>query len=243
MRGQPRINHFTFWRNGLTKAVRKSTEEKLLLAARRLFCRAGIHATGISQILEEAGVARRSLYTHYGSKENLLKAVLDTEANMWFHWFDLDLPDLKCSNRDRILALFGLLENWFEKEDFFGCVFINAVAEREKDSAWVKDVAGAYRDQIIERLRALVVEGGAKDPDIVTQKLGLIVEGAIITAMVTQNSKAAHIARLAAEDVLRCMECSDSLADNSVLTATAIAGGSLHAPSGGGDNLILGSKA
>ena len=37
-------------------------------------------------------MARRSLYVHYGSKENLLKAVLDTEANMWFHWFDLDLP-------------------------------------------------------------------------------------------------------------------------------------------------------
>jgi len=210
-------------RNGLTKAAlhRKSAEEKLLLAARRLFCRAGIHATGISQILEEAGVARRSLYKHYGSKENLLKAVLDTEANMWFHWFDLDLPGLKCSNKDRILALFGLLENWFKKEDFFGCVFINAVAEREKDSAWVKDVAGAYRDQIIERLKALVVESGASDPDIVTQKLGLIIEGAIITAMVTQNSQTAHIAGLAAEDVLRCTGWSPSQVQAAAPTAAA----------------------
>lgn len=194
------------------KAIRKSTEEKLLLAARRLFCRAGIHATGITRILEEAGVARASLYTHYGSKENLLKAVFDTEANMWFHWFDLDLPGLKCSNKERILALFDLLENWFEKEDFFGCVFINAVAEHEKDSAWVKDVAGAYRDQIIEKLRALVVESGAAGPDIVTQKLGLIIEGAIVTAMVTQSSQAAHIARLAAEDVLQCVAYAPSLA-------------------------------
>lgn len=191
----------------MTKASHKSTEEKLLLAARRLFCRAGIHATGITRILEEAGVARRSLYMHYGSKENLLKAVFDMEASMWFRWFDLDLPGLKCSTRERILALFDLLEKWFEKEDFFGCVFINAVAEHEKDSAWVKDVAGAYRDEIIGRLGALVAESGARDPDMVTQKLGLIIEGAIVTAMVTQNSKAAHIAQLAAEDVLRCMEC------------------------------------
>jgi AcrR family transcriptional regulator len=189
------------------KKVRKSPEEKLLLAARRLFCRAGIHATGVTRILEEAGVARASLYTHYGSKENLLKAVFDTEANMWFRWFDRDLPGLKCSVRERILTLFDLLEKWFAKEDFFGCVFINAVAEHEKDSAWVRDVAGAYRDQIIDRLRALVVESGAVDSDMVTQKLGLIIEGAIITAMVTQNSQAAHVARLAAEDVLRCTEC------------------------------------
>ncbi|MBA4141883.1 MAG: TetR/AcrR family transcriptional regulator [Nitrosospira sp.] len=225
------------------KAARKSTEEKLLLAARRLFCRAGIHATGISQILEEAGVARRSLYTHYGSKENLLKAVLHTEASMWFHWFDLDLPSLKCSTKDRILALFDLLENWFEKEDFFGCVFINAVAESEKDSAWVKDVAGAYRDQIIERLRVLVIESGARDPEIVTQKLGLIIEGAIITAMVTQNSQAARIARLAAQDVLRCMECSARESEHSVLSATGISRGSFHASSNGGGNLIIGSEA
>jgi AcrR family transcriptional regulator len=203
------------------KATRKSTEEKLLLAARRLFCRAGIHATGITRILEEAGVARGSLYAHYGSKENLLKAVFDTEANMWFHWFDRDLPSLRCSVKERILALFDLLEKWFAKEDFFGCVFINAVAEHEKDSAWVKDVAGAYRDQIIERLRALVVESGARDSDIVTQKLGLIIEGAIVTAMVTQNSQVAHIARLAAEDVLRCTECSPSVEEAASSATTA----------------------
>jgi AcrR family transcriptional regulator len=201
------------------KATRRSTEEKLLLAARRLFCQAGIHATGITRILEEAGVARQSLYTHYGSKENLLKAVLDTEANMWFHWFDLDLPALKCSNKERILALFDLLGNWFEKEDFFGCIFVNAVAEHEKDSGWVRDIAGTYRDQIIDRLGALVMESGARNPDIVIQKLGLIIEGAIITAMVTQNSKAAHIARLAAEDVLRCTEWSPSQAETSASVA------------------------
>jgi AcrR family transcriptional regulator len=192
----------------LKKKALESTEEKLLLAARRLFCQAGIHATGITRILEEAGVARQSLYTHFGSKENLLKAVLDTEANMWFHWFDQDLPALKCSPQERILALFDLIEQWFEKEDFFGCIFVNAVAEHEKDSGWVRDMAGTYRDQIIERLGALVVESGASNPDIVIQKLGLIIEGAIITAMVTQSCKAARIARLAAEDVLRCTEWS-----------------------------------
>jgi AcrR family transcriptional regulator len=203
----------------MIKEVRKSPEEKLLLAARRLFCQAGIHATGITRILEEAGVARQSLYTHYGSKENLLKAVLDTEANMWFHWFDLDLPALKCSPSQRILALFDLIEKWFEKEDFFGCIFVNAVAEHEKDSGWVRDMAGTYRDQIIDRLGALVMESGARNPDIVIQKLGLIIEGAIITAMVTQNSKAAHIARLAAEDVLRCTEWSSSQAETSASVA------------------------
>lgn len=192
----------------MTKAVKyqKSVDEKLLMAARRLFCRVGIHAVGISRILEEAGVARRSLYTHYGSKENLLKAVFDTEANMWFRWFDLDLPNQECSARERILSLFDLLGKWFEKEDFFGCVFINAVAEHEKENGWVKDVAVSHREKINTRLRAMVAEIGAKDPDMVTEKLSLIIDGAIVTAMVTGSSEAAHIARLAAKDILQCME-------------------------------------
>lgn len=187
----------------MTKAVQhgKSTEEKLLLTVRRLFCRVGIHATGISRILEEAGVARRSLYMHYGSKENLLKAVFETEASMWFRWFDLDLPNLECSPRERILS-FDLLEEWFEKEDFFGCVFINAVAEHEKDSGWVKDVAITHRERINGRLRAMVTASGAKDPDLITEKLSLIIDGAIVTAMVTGSSEAVHIGRLAAEDIM-----------------------------------------
>ena len=44
--------------------------------------------------------------------------------------------------------------------------------------------------------------------------------------MVTQNSQAAHIARLAAEDVLRCTECSPSQAEDAATTMAA-GGGSL----------------
>jgi len=186
-----------------TEAKGTATETKLLLAARRLFCRVGIHATGISRILEEAGVARRSLYTHYGSKENLLKAVFDTEAGMWFRWFDLDLASREDGARERILALFDLLGDWFEREDFFGCVFINAVAEHEKENGWVKEVAIAHREKINARLRAMVEASGARDPDMVTEKLSLVIDGAIVTAMVTGSSGAAHVGRLAAEDILR----------------------------------------
>ncbi|HNO76373.1 TetR/AcrR family transcriptional regulator [Nitrosomonas mobilis] len=185
---------------------RKSPSEKLLLAARYLFCRVGINATGISRILKEAGVARGSLYKHYGSKKNLLKTVLDTEADMWYRWFDRDLSDLECSAKERIMLLFDLIEKWFEKEDYFGCVFINAVAEHEKEGGWVKDVAVAHREKINDRLRAIVTESGARDPDMITEKLSLIIDGAIVTAMVTGSSEAAHIARLAAEDILRGME-------------------------------------
>ncbi len=180
-----------------------SVEEKILQTARRLFCQVGIHATGIARIIEESGVSRRSLYTHYGSKENLLKAVFETEAGLWFRWFDCDLPKMECSPTDRVLALFDLMRDWFDSDVFYGCVFINAVAEHEKCNSWVQEIANEHREKITARLQAMVAASGAKDPAMVTEKLNLLIDGTIVTAMVTGNSEIAHIGKLAAGDILR----------------------------------------
>lgn len=180
-----------------------SVKEKILQTARRLFCQVGFHATGITRILDESGVSRRSLYTHYGSKENLLKAVFQEEANIWFRWFDCDLPQMECSPSERILMLFDLMQDWFDSEDFFGCVFINAVAEHEKSNGWIQEVASNYRDEISAKFQEMVAESGVKDPETVTEKLNLLIDGAIVGAMITGNGEIAQIGKLAARDILR----------------------------------------
>jgi AcrR family transcriptional regulator len=188
----------------LTTMVKKiSVKEKILQTARRLFCQVGFHATGITRILDESGVSRRSLYTHYGSKENLLKAVFQEEANIWFRWFNYDLPQMECSPSERILMLFDLMQDWFDSEDFFGCVFINAVAEHEKSNGWIQEVASNYRDEISAKFQEMVAESGVKDPETVTEKLNLLIDGAIVGAMITGNGEIAQIGKLAARDILR----------------------------------------
>ncbi|MDD3444982.1 MAG: TetR/AcrR family transcriptional regulator [Zavarzinia sp.] len=177
-------------------------ETKLLQTAQRLFCSEGIHATGVARIIREAGVARKTLYDKFGSKENLLRAVFRAEAEMWFRWFDSDLPATGATPRDRILYLFDLLRDWFEGGSFFGCVFINAVAEHEKEGGWVREIALDHRHRINERLRGLVVATGAADPDMTTEKLSLVIDGAIVTAMVTCNPAAAEIGRATAADII-----------------------------------------
>ena len=179
-----------------------SPETKLLKAARRLFCNDGIHATGVARIIKEAGVARKTLYDRYGSKDNLLRAVFIAEADMWFHWFDHEIPSRGDQPVARILSLFDLLERWFASSEFFGCVFINAVAEHEKRDGWIRDIAMAHRDGINLRLRNLAVAARARDPDELTEKIGLIVDGAIVNAMVTGDARIAAIAKAATRDIL-----------------------------------------
>lgn len=187
-------------KNNSRKEINK---RKLLQTASRLFCKEGIHATGIARIIEESGVSRRTLYMHYGSKENLLKAVFEAEASIWFRWFDSDLPQMKCPPINRILALFDLMQNWFDSKDFYGCVFINAVAEHDKGNSWVQEIANKHREKINAKLQAMVAESGVRDPEMVTEKLSLLIDGTIVTAMVTGNGEIARIGRLTAEDILR----------------------------------------
>ncbi len=177
-------------------------EAKLLATAKRLFCSDGIHATGVARILKESGVARRTLYERFGSKENLLRAVFEAEAQMWIGWFDTDLPARFDDPAEQLLGLFDLLDGWFEDSEFFGCIFVNAVAEHEKEAGWVRDTAIAHRHIVNARLRKLLRRAGVRQAALVTDKLSLVIDGAIVTAMVTGQASAAMLAKRIAQDVL-----------------------------------------
>ena len=53
------------------------TKDKLLEEALRLFAQRGVDAVGVQEIVESAGVTKPTLYHHYGSKEGLVRAVVE----------------------------------------------------------------------------------------------------------------------------------------------------------------------
>src|ERR1700694_5437251 len=65
----------------------QSARGRLLNAATHLFCKNGINATGIDAIIDEAGTAKTTLYKLFGSKTNLVHAVLESEGKQWREWF------------------------------------------------------------------------------------------------------------------------------------------------------------
>ena len=59
-------------------AARPSARERLLAAANELFYNEGVHTVGIDRIIEQAGVAKASLYNTFGSQDELVRAYLET---------------------------------------------------------------------------------------------------------------------------------------------------------------------
>ena len=104
-----------------------------------LFYRQGYTATGINQIIAEAGVAKASLYQHFTAKEELLVAYLEqaiTNAFLRLRTQILPLDD----PRDQVLACFSLMAEFMEGQDFRGCRFQNVLAEVPASSPRVHDL-------------------------------------------------------------------------------------------------------
>src|SRR6185437_5228472 len=82
-----------------------AVKDRILDTASRLFYDQGYHVTGINQIIEEAGIARASLYNHFPSKTDLLLAYLDRTHAEWFGELERYLAPVPTA-REKLLALF-----------------------------------------------------------------------------------------------------------------------------------------
>jgi AcrR family transcriptional regulator len=176
----------------------ESARGRLLAAATHLFCKNGINATGIDAIIDEAGTAKTTLYKLFGSKTNLVHAVLESEGRQWREWF---IDALEAGGGDaetKLSRIFPALKRWFGEERFYGCPFINAVGEHDKDAKQFRAIAMKHKKVVLAHIEKLAGEMGATEPEVLAHQLGLLIDGAIVAAMVSRDPHVADTAGLAA---------------------------------------------
>ena len=176
----------------------ESARGRLLGAATHLFCKNGINATGIDAIINEAGTAKTTLYKLFGSKTNLVHAVLESEGKQWREWFIGAMESGGGDAQAKLMRIFPALKSWFGEERFYGCPFINAVAEHDKDQKQFRAVAMRHKKVVLAHIEKLAAEMGAAEPELLAHQLALLIDGAIVAAMVSRNPGVADTAGLAA---------------------------------------------
>ncbi len=123
---------------------------------------AAIQAVGIDAIIERSGVARQTLYRHFGSKQELVLAFLARREEP----LDAGLAAAPRSSgatsnpRERLLAIFDVFDEWFHTPDFEGCSFINVMLEHADGDDPIRQASTAYLAGIREFLEELAVEAG-----------------------------------------------------------------------------------
>src|SRR5438477_9584218 len=180
----------------------ESARGRLLSAATHLFCKDGINATGIDAIITEAGTAKTTLYKLFGSKTNLVHAVLESEGRQWREWFIGAIETGGGDAQTKLARIFPALKRWFGEERFYGCPFINAVGEHDKDQKQFRAVAMKHKKVVLAHIEKLAGEMGAAEPETLAHQLALLIDGAIVAAMVSRNPAVADTAGLAAGSLL-----------------------------------------
>lgn len=177
--------------------------DHLIDTALELFSRDGFHATGIDKILSVSGVAKMTLYNHFKSKDELILAVLRRRDETFRNWFMRSVEASADNPRDRLLAIFDAMEQWFRQEGFCGCTFINATAEFGERGDAIQGSCAEHKRLVLNYIERLAGAAGARNPAELAFALNLLVEGAIVTAQVMGKMDAAQQAKRAAEILIR----------------------------------------
>jgi AcrR family transcriptional regulator len=181
---------------------RSNAHDALLAATSELTYARGITATGVDAIAAQAGVTKRTLYQHFGSKDRLVAEALSDRSRR-------ALLALETNARRRseetgelvILAFFDVIENALRTRTKAGCAFINASLEINRPGHPVREAALAHLRAREGLIHQLLTEAGVEDADL-TAQITLLVDGAYAVGGSRQDPAAARHAKAAAAALL-----------------------------------------
>lgn len=178
-----------------------SKKNHLISCARRLFESEGFNATGIDRILEEAGVAKMTLYNNFGSKDMLIVAVLNDTSLDILNRLTQSVAHLN-DPYEQILGIFDALAEWHDSEDFCGCMFQAAVAEFPDPESEPSKAAQMHLIRLTELFKGMCIRAELDGAITLSSMLAMIASGANCTARQIRTNLPAKQARQIAEILL-----------------------------------------
>ena len=158
--------------------------ERIIAAARELFHRHGIRGVGVDTIADAAGTNKMTLYRHFGSKDDLILAYVQTiaaEGDRIWQEITHDHPDDPQAQ----------LNDWLARaadcvsEDGRGCDLANVAVELTEDDHPARRLIEQLKIDFRNRLAALCQAAGVAQSGELADTLTLLLEGARVSRMTT----------------------------------------------------------
>jgi AcrR family transcriptional regulator len=160
-----------------------NARERILEAAYELFSRRGIQAVGVDAVIERSGVARQTLYRHFGSKQELVLAFLERREELWTRgWLQAAIEERSTDPEERLLAIFDVFDEWFRTRDFEGCSFINVLLEHPEQADPIHRAGVSYLAGIRAMIEDLMRQAGQPDSEDLARKWHILMKGSIVAA-------------------------------------------------------------
>jgi AcrR family transcriptional regulator len=176
--------------------------ERILATASALFYRQGVRAVGVDLVVEQAGVAKTSLYRHFRTKDDLIAAFLQREdEDFWGGW-----DRVSQRHRDDPLAELEAHLDWIGERvgrpNYRGCPQINVAAEFPDSDHPARKVAAAHKQELRRRLKGIAERLRVKRPDELAGQLSLLINGAFVSSQLLSADEAGPLLRTTARALL-----------------------------------------
>jgi len=183
-----------------------SRRDQLVDTATRLFSKHGFRATGIDAVLTESGVAKKTLYNHFRSKDELIIAALQKRDEDFMRFAREGVARLTPRQSGdprmlRLMALFDALAEWAQSDSFNGCTFINASAEYPRREDPIHVACVNHKKLVVQFIEELIAEMKLPDSYQIARQINLLIDGAIVAAHTASDLTAFPLAK----ETARCL--------------------------------------
>ncbi|MFL5864769.1 MAG: helix-turn-helix domain-containing protein [Solirubrobacteraceae bacterium] len=183
-----------------TSSGGRGARRRILAAARLLFQRQGINATGVAELCAAAHVSKRTLYEHFAGKDEVVAAYLAAVAADPTYPANAVLARNDLAPRARLLELYDTLATG--RHPMRGCPFVNAGIELTDPAHPGRRVVTGYKSEFADRLAALARAAGARNAERVGARLALLYDGAAAQVVLYDSPAPAAEARAQAAALL-----------------------------------------
>ncbi len=185
----------------VSTAANPGPRERLLASAQRLTADKGV-GIGVDAILEDASVARRSLYQHFGGKDELIAASLLESAHKDEERYRAALDSGGSDPRQRVLAVFDQLDQTTSTPGFRGCRYVSAELSLTDPNHPAHQVTHTYTERLHALFEKELADLGNPNPPAAADQILVLIDGVLVLATLRPGSHPALTVRPLVEQLL-----------------------------------------
>jgi AcrR family transcriptional regulator len=175
--------------------------DRVLKAAGELFYSDGYGVT-IDAVAAHAGVAKPTVYAHFGSKETLIEAMLQDSVSVWFADLAAEIARHDGDPVAQLLAPFALVARDLPDDDYRGCICINTAASFPEPSHPAHGVLTSLDQGMLDIFARLAKAAGAAHPVVLSRQLLVLFDGVKARGLSDTTAQPAADAKAAAKVLL-----------------------------------------
>src|SRR5260221_13011275 len=164
---------------------RAQTQLRILQAAYGLFRQKGFTRANVDEIAAAARITKRTLYSHFESKDRLLAEVLEVQHGLAFSSFQTIGTELSGTPEAIIDTFFRELDIWSAKPRWTGSGFTRLVVElADLPGHPARKVAKRHKAVMEAHLADALARAGVVRSGELARELWLLAEGAMVLMLV-----------------------------------------------------------